>query len=219
MASGVGGRMGDEELAVVGPAAASLLALVLSLLNLYLQRRDRRPRLKVRVRYEYRAVVGEDPSVARMHDRSQRGLYMRLGDFLREHGLEYPRGTPVVRFAISNEGEKVAYLSTVRLVFREGGVFGRRMVLDPVQDRVMPVELARGVANVVGGQIPVEIVPGDGVGYRFSLTRLATALEREGHAGDVQLVLEAADRLGNTYRRPFRVSTDLWAYHEEGDSP
>lgn len=214
MPSGVGGRMGGEDLALVGPAAASLLALVLSLLNLYLQRRDRRPRLKIRVLYEYRVVVGEEPAVARVHDRSQKGLYMRLGDFLREHGLEYPRGSPVVRFAISNEGEKAAYLSTVRLVFREGGAFGRRMALDPAQERVMPLELARGVANVVGGETPVEIVPGDGVGYRFSLTRLATTLEREGHTGDVRLVFEAADRLGNIYRRPFRVSTDLWAYHE-----
>jgi hypothetical protein len=169
----------------------------------------------VRVRYEYRAVVGDDQAVARMYDRSQKGLYIRLGDFLREHGLEYPRGSPVVRFAISNEGEKAAYLSAVRLVFREGGVFGRRMALDPVEERVVAMDLARGVANVAGEGGPVEIVPGDGVGYRFSLTRLATTLEREGHAGDLRLVFEATDRLGNTYRRPFRVSTDLWAYHGE----
>lgn len=46
--------MGGESLAQLGPALVSLLALLLSLFNLYLQRRDRRPRLEIRARYEYR---------------------------------------------------------------------------------------------------------------------------------------------------------------------
>src|ERR687895_2583336 len=121
--------MGDS-MAQVGTTAASVLALVLSLLNLYLQRRDRRPRLKIRVRYEYQVGASEAASPAgsqgvsaapQVHDESQEGLYLRLGDFLREHGVEYPHGSAVVRFAISNEGERVAYLNAVRLVFREGG--------------------------------------------------------------------------------------------------
>jgi len=135
--------------------------------------------------------------------------------------VEYPRGSPVVRFAVSNEGERVAYLNAVRLVFREGGPLGRRMVLDPVQKRVLPLHLARDAANVAGSGaadgLAVEIVPGDGVGYRFSLTRLANTLEKEGHVGNVRLSLEATDRLGNAYRHPFRVNTDLWAYHEDPD--
>lgn len=215
-----------EALAGAGPAVVSVLALVLSLLNLYLQRRDRRPRLKIRVRYEYRVGTAEASSPAgspapQVHDVSQEGLYLRLGDFLREHGVEYPRGTAVVRFAVSNEGERAAYLGAVRLVFREGGRTGRRMVLDPVQKRVLPPHLARDAANVAGSGaaegLPVEVVPGDGVGYRFSLTRLANTLEKEGHTGNVRLLLEVADRLGNAYRRPFRVNTDLWAYHEDTD--
>ena len=219
------GRMRGVDLAGAGPTVVSVLALVLSLVNLYLQRRDRKPRLGIRVRYEYRvgvpeAVPGGSPT-PQVHDESQEGLYMRLGDFLREHGVEYPRGSPVVRFAISNEGERVAYLNAVRLVFREGGPLGRRMVLDPVQKRVLPLHLARDAANVAGSGaadgVPVEIAPGDGVGYRFSLTRLANTLEKEGHAGNVRLSLEATDRLGNAYRRPFRVNTDLWAYHEGSD--
>ncbi len=40
--------MGGESLAQAGPTAVSLLALVLSLINLYLQRRDRRLRLEIR---------------------------------------------------------------------------------------------------------------------------------------------------------------------------
>ena len=216
--------MRGEDLAGAGPTVVSVLALVLSLVNLYLQRRDRRPRLKIRVRYEYRVGVPEAgvrgiSPAPQVHDESQEGLYMRLGDFLREHGVEYPRGSPVVRFAVSNEGERAAYLGAVRLVFREGRPLGRRMVLDPVQKRVMPLHLARDAANVAGpgtaDGLPVELVPGDGVGYRFSLTRLANTLEREGHAGNVRLSLEATDRLGNAYRRPFRVNTDLWAYHED----
>ncbi len=103
--------MRGEDLAGAGPTVVSVLALVLSLVNLYLQRRDRRPRLKIRVRYEYRVgvpeagVSGGSPA-PQVHDESQEGLYLRLGDFLREHGVvEYPRGSPVVRFAVSNEGE------------------------------------------------------------------------------------------------------------------
>ena len=208
--------MGVEELARVGPTAVSVLALLLALLNLYVQRRDRSPRLKVRARYEYRAGTSEGgSSPPRMHDETQKGLYMRLGDFLREHGLDYPRGSPVVRFTVSNEGEKVAYVSAVRLVVR--GRLGSRMVLDPIEGRVLPPDLARDVANVAGaaGDRPVEIVPGDGVGYKFPLTQLANTLTKEGYTGDVRLSLEVADRLGNTYRRPFRVDTNLWAYHED----
>ena len=215
-----------RNLAGAGPTVVSVLALVLSLLNLYLQRRDRRPRLKIRARYEYRAGIPEGGSpggapVPQVHDESQEGLYLRLGDFLREHGVGYPRGSPVVRFAISNEGERAAYLGAVRLVFRDGGRLGRRMVLDPVQKRVLPLDLARDAANVAGSGaaegLPVELVPGNGVGYKFSLTRLANTLEKEGCAGNVRLSLEATDRLGNAYRRPFRVNTDLWAYHEDPD--
>ncbi len=216
--------MGGEGLAGAGPTVVSVLALVVSLLNLYLQRKDRKPRLKIRARYEYRVGVPDGGSsggsiTPQVHDESQEGLYLRLGDFLREHGVGYPRGSPVVRFAISNEGERVAYLSAVRLVFRDGGPLGRRMVLDPAQKRVLPLNLARDAANVAGsgaaGGLPVELVPGNGVGYRFSLTRLANTLEKEGHTGNVRLSLEATDRLGNAYRRPFRVNTDLWAYREE----
>ncbi len=212
--------MSGEELARVGPAAVSVLALVVSLANLYLQRKDRSPRIRIRARYEYRAVPPDgDPVPLRVHDDSQAGLYMRLGDFLREHGLDYPRGSAVVRFAVSNEGEKISYLSTVRLVFRESNPFGRRMVLDPVGDEVLPLDLAHETSNVAGSNtgrdLPVELIPGDGVGYRFSLTRLANALQREGFTGNVRLSLEVTDRLGNAYRRPFRVNTDLWAYPDD----
>ena len=218
--------MRGEDLVGTGPAVVSVLALVLSLINLYLQRRDRKPRLRIRARYEYRVgapeggVSGGAPA-PQVHDESQEGLYLRLGDFLREHGVGYPRGSAVVRFAISNEGERVAYLNAVRLVFRDGGPLGRRLVLDPAQKRVLPLNLARDAANVAGSGaaegLPVELVPGNGVGYRFSLTRLANTLEREGHSGNVRLSLEATDRLGNAFRRPFRVNTDLWAYHEDDD--
>lgn len=201
--------MGEENLAQVGPTAVSLLALVLSLFNLYLQRRDRRPRLEIRARYEYRTgdpdvTSGRDASPPLLHDDSQEGLYLLLGNFLREYGLEYPQGIPVIRFALSNKGDRVLYLASIRLVFRPGNrLFGDRLVLDPTEDRVFPLELAEGVANVLGqGRPPVELVPGDGVGYRFELIRLANTLRGEGHTGNVRIVLEASDRVGNTYRRP-----------------
>ena len=122
----------------------------------------------------------------------------------------------MIRFALSNKGDKVIYLDNIRLIFRPGSrPFGDQLELNPAEDRVIPLELAEGVANVLGqGSLPVELVPGDGVGYRFELIRLSNALVKEGHMGNVRIALEATDRLGNVYRRPFRVNTDLWAYPE-----
>ena len=209
--------MGGAHLEQVGPAAASVLALVLSLASLYLQRRDRRPRLKIRVRYEYRSGDETHDGTPRIYDDSQERLYLLLGDFLREYSLEYPQGSPVVRFAISNEGERVVYLDGLRLVFRPGSRrFGGRLVLDPVEERVIPYDLARGTVNVLDHgadhQGPVELVPGDSVGYKFELTRLANILRKEGHTGNIRLMLEISDRLGNVYRHSFSINTNLWAY-------
>ncbi len=80
---------------------------------------------------------------------------------------------------------------------------------------MVPYELSRETANAIHKRKeregPLELVPGDGVGYKFELIRLADTLEREGYTGNLRLVLEATDRLGSTYRRRFRVNTDLWA--------
>jgi hypothetical protein len=216
--------MNSGTLMQIATTIASILALTLSLFNLYLQRRDRLPRLKIRLRYEYRAAPLDETSEAdgtqpQIHDNSQEGLYLLLGDFLREYELEYPEGTPIVRFALSNEGERVLYLDSIRLTLRVGSrLFGDWMVLDLTEDKLLPVELAQETANILtkgGDEKPhVELVPGDSVGYRFELIRLANALVGEGHAGNVRIVFEVSDRLGNNYRRPFDVNTDLWAYPE-----
>lgn len=145
---------------------------------------------------------------------------MLLGDFLREHDLDYPQGIPLVRFALSNKGERAIYLESLRLLV--GGAPGRPRlaprVLDPTTNRVLAPGLAEGSANVLAsgdrGRRPVELVPGDGVGYRFELIRLADA----GYTGNVRVVLEATDRLGKSYRRPFEVNVDLWAYHDSAAS-
>ncbi|MDQ3284245.1 MAG: hypothetical protein M3P92_00755, partial [Actinomycetota bacterium] len=62
------------------------------------------------------------------------------------------------------------------------------------------------------GSLPLELAPGDSTGYRFELIRLANTLKKEGYVGNVRITLEATDRLGNVYRRPFSVDTNLWAY-------
>lgn len=206
------------------PTAASVLALALSLVNLYLQRRDRRPRLGIRARYEYRvggpsSDTGDAPP-PRIHYDSQEGLYLRLGDFLREYALEYPQGTPLVRFSLSNEGERAIYLADIRLVLRTGKrPCGERLVLDPVEDRVISASLAGDTSNLIHSEEEagrtVELVPGDSAGYKFELVRLANTLRREGYAGNIRLALEATDRIGNAYRRRFEVNTDLWAYPRE----
>jgi hypothetical protein len=205
-------------------AAASVLALVLSVISLYLQRRDRRPRLEIKVRYEYRAAPLDDdaspggPDPPAIHDRSQEGLYLLLGDFLREYGLEYPQGTPLVRFALANKGTQPIYLASIRLVVvRPRGLRGRRLILDPAGNRVVPLELAGGEpTNVLGAAArrgdAAELAPADSVGYRFELTRLANTLKGEGYSGNVRLALRVTDRLGREHVRPFNVNTDLWAY-------
>ncbi|MDQ3286344.1 MAG: hypothetical protein M3P92_11720, partial [Actinomycetota bacterium] len=88
---------------------------------------------------------------------------------------------------------------------------GRRLILDPAGDRVVPLELAGGEpANVLGAA--AELAPTDSVGYRFELTRLANTLKGEGYSGNVRLALRVKDRLGREHVRPFNVNTDLWAY-------
>ena len=93
---------------------------------------------------------------------------------------------------------------------------GRRLILDPAGDRVVPLELAGGEpANVLGAARrgnAVELVPADSVGYRFELTRLANTLKGEGYSGNVRLAFRVKDRLGREHVRPFNVNTDLWAY-------
>jgi hypothetical protein len=222
------GEQPDQVLSAVASAVFSALALALSAMGLYLQWRDRRPALEIRVRYEYRVrdepgAPGNNDAPPRMHDDSQEGLYLLLGDFLKEHGLGYRQGSPVVRLSLSNGGARTVYLQSARLVLHNRRVLGfprrDRLVLDPKRDRVLPLGLAQGHANVLDpkgeGRLPVELAPGDGAGYRFELTRLANALRKEGYEGDVRLAVEATDRLGNTWRRPFGVNVDLWAYREE----
>ena len=216
-------ELGSAPPSDVAHAAASVLALVLSVFSLYLQRKDRRPRLEIRVRYEYRTAPldgpsPDEPDPPAIHDRSQEGLYLLLGDFLREYNLEYPQGTPLVRFTLANKGVQPVYLGSIRLVVvRPRGLRSRRLVLDPTEDRVVPLELAAGEsANVLGSAArcasAVELVPADSVGYRFELTRLANTLRGEGYSGNVRLALCAKDRLGREHVRPFDVNTDLWAY-------
>ncbi len=89
-------------------------------------------------------------------------------------------------------------------------------MLDPVEERVIPYDLARGTINVLdhgaAKQGPVELVPGDSVGYKFELTRLANILRIEGHTDNIRLMLEITDRLGNVHRHSFSINTNLWAY-------
>ncbi len=146
---------------------------------------------------------------------------MLLGDFLKEHDIDYPQGTPLVRFALSNEGQRPIYLHSLRLSFYVGPYpFGQRLILHLANERIMSARLAGEAANMLGQgphqKPPVELVPGDSVGYKFELIRLANILREEGYTGNVRLSLEATDRLGTVYRRPFDVDTNLWAYP---DSP
>jgi hypothetical protein len=208
--------MSGATITEVGPLVASLLALGLSLFNLYFQRRDRKPRMEIRVRYEYRASGDDGPHI---HDGSQERLYLLLGDFLREYGLEYPEGIPVVRFALSNRGERPIYLDSIRLAIHEGSrLLGAARILDLKEEKVVSEELAQNSANILStgrSGRAVELVPGESAGYRFELIPLAKLLAAEGYSGDVRLTLEARDRLGNVYRKPFSVNTDLWCRPRE----
>lgn len=119
----------SESLLRAAPYLASALAVVLSILNLYFHRRDRTPRLRIRIRYEYRAEPASDYA---FHAHSQQRLYMRLGEFLRANELSYLQaaktGIPLVRFAVSNPTTRTITLTSVRLVLRTSP-FGRMLVL------------------------------------------------------------------------------------------
>ncbi len=124
---------------------------------------------------------------------------MLLGDFLKEHGIDYPQGTPLVRFALSNEGQRSIYLHSLQLALYVGLYpFGHRLVLDPVQNRIVSARFAGEAANMLGQsphqKPPLELVPGDSVGYKFELIRLASILREEGYTGNIWLSLEATDR-------------------------
>jgi hypothetical protein len=126
----------------------------------------------------------------------------------------------LIRFSLSNEGERPIYLEGIRLTLRAGKRLSRELlVLDPAEDRILSSELARVTSNLLSSESEpgktVELVPGDSAGYKFELVRLANTLKQEGYTGNTRLTLEATDRVGNTYRRRFEVNTDLWAYPRE----
>jgi len=92
-------------------------------------------------------------------------------------------------------------------------------VLNPVEDRIISPELAGATSNLLhfesNGGRTVELIPGGSAGYKLELVRLANTLKQEGYTGNTHITLEAADRIGNTYRARFEVNTDLWAYPKE----
>ncbi len=91
----------------------------------------------------------------------------------------------------------------------------------PEAHQLIPADLAKDQTNIVLSgkrtrlRRPLELVPGDAVGYSFELVRLANTLKAEGHLGNVRMRLEVSDRLGRIHRCQFGVDTDFWAYSEE----
>lgn len=130
-----------------------------------------------------------------------------------------------MRFAISNAGQRSVYIDSVHLTLRTtGGLRSvERLVFDPSEERLIPADLAEDQANIVfygkraRRRRPLELVPGDAIGYRFELVRLANILKAAGHSGKVRMTLEVSDRLGKVHQQPFNIDTDLWAYSEEQD--
>jgi len=78
-------------------------------------------------------------------------------------------------------------------------------VADPIQVAHTAVAALALVVSVVGIYLH----------RREQKPRLANTLRGEGYGSDVRLALEVADRAGNTWRRPFGVSVDLWAYSQD----
>ena len=76
--------------------------------------------------------------------------------------------------------------------------------------RVIAETFARHGLGVLLGASGIErFIP-----FHRSIARYAHRSQNYSTAQHVRLALEATDRLGNAYRRPFRVNTDLWAYDE-----
>ena len=127
-----------------------------------------------------------------------------------------------MRFAISNASERTVHIDSVRLASCTDDPWATgRLVFDPSKERLIPADLAKDTANILYKRIiqrrPLELVPGDAVGYSFELVRLANTLKSAGHSDKVRMTLDVSDRLGRVHRCPFDVDTDLWAYTQEQD--
>lgn len=205
-------------------ASVAVLALAVSALGLFLSRRDRRVRLEVSVRYEYRAV--SPGGRVRARGASQEELLASLADFLRAHDLGYADGEAVVSFVLKNRGSAAIYPRTARLLLLSeknkgsAGVFPRfrgpePLVVEPGSGRVRASELSGGAEDVAasGGadrRLPDHIPPGRSVGLWCGLSTLSRVLATEGHAGKVEMALEIRDQLGNSFTEPFALDTDIW---------
>jgi hypothetical protein len=205
-------------------AAIAALALAVSALGLFLSRRDKRVRLEISVRYEYRARASGGSVRAR--GASQEELLASLADFLRAHDLGYADGEAVVSFVLKNRGNTAVYPRTARLLLLSekggsvAGVFSRfrgrePLVVDPASGCVRASEFPGGAEDVAARtgpdrRLPDHISPGRSFGLWCGLSPLARVLISEGYPGEVEMALQIRDQLGNSFIAPFPLDTDIW---------
>ncbi|MGH3086272.1 MAG: hypothetical protein ACRDSJ_03000 [Rubrobacteraceae bacterium] len=213
-----------QTVADLAGAGIAAVALAVSALGLFLSRRDRKARLEILVRYEYRAISSRAP--ARARGGSQEELIASLGDFLRAHDLGYADGEAVVSFVLRNRGSSAIYPRTARLLLLSGGrenrdfagllaCRDRPLVVDPGSGRVRAAELSGGAEDVAtytdaDRRLPEQISPGRSLGVWCGLSPLSRVLVSEGHAGRLELALQVRDQLGNVFTAPFRLDTEIW---------
>lgn len=207
--------------------AVAVLALAVSALGLFLSRRDKKARLEITVRYEYRAS-SPDSRPVRARGASQAELLASLADFLRTHALGYDDGEAVMSFVLENRGSSAVYPRTARLLLLSGGEKnkgfasrfprarrGKPPVVDIAAGKVRTSELPGGAEDIAAftsadRRLPDHISPGKSLGLWCGLHPLARVLASEGHTGEVELALQVRDQLGHTFIAPFPLDTDIW---------
>lgn len=207
-------------------AAVAVLALAVSAFGLFLSRRDKKARLEITVRYEYRASSPDGPVRAR--GASQAELLASLADFLRTHALGYDDGEAVMSFVLENRGSSAVYPRTARLLLLSGGKKnkgiasrfplarrGKTSVVDIAAGKVRTSELPGGAEDIAAftsadRRLPDHISPGKSLGLWCGLHPRARVLASEGHTGEVELALQVRDQLGHVFIAPFPLDTDIW---------
>ncbi len=164
---------------VAGPFVA-VVALVFSVYTFCVQRRDKRPRLKVTAR--------EDVAVT---TRMQGTFLLGVGMKRDEAGKPAGAGEPIICLEVANVGEKTVRVVEVKLVQPSGAYM-----------RLGSMGAER--------PFPPRVEPGDSTRCWIGLGEVTDIVRTGGASGRIRLTFEAKDALGYVHKGTITVDTDEW---------
>jgi hypothetical protein len=159
----------------------SLVVLGLGVYTFYIQRKDKRPRLKVTVR--------EDTATT---TKMQGTFLLGVGVKRNEDGKPDGAGEPVVCLELANLGEKTVRVVEVKMVQSSGAYM-----------RLENMGAER--------PFPPVIEPGDSTRCWISLGKITDTVWVGGGRGKIRLTFEVKDSLGQMHRDKIDIDTDEWA--------